>query len=313
MYVDKTIINMLKPIVKPALIIILNILLFSIPSIAIVNYINSKQNLTLESINRFNPIVISNDEIKKKQASKIPRQLKLPIVMYHSIANFSAISPQDKNKSFARNFRIPPSVFAKQLDLLIKNNYNTITFKELEDYEAGLFEMPSNPIILTFDDGWSDQYNTIIELKKRNLKGSFALITNLLDKPDRLNDSQVKELISYGNELTSHTVDHPDLTRVSPEKLTKELLDSKDYLKSKFNYSVNTIVYPTGAHNQTVINESKKLGYKYGVTTKTFVNNIDLSKPFELTRVRTQCETTTDLRADICNNLGNDFFSSLKK
>jgi peptidoglycan/xylan/chitin deacetylase (PgdA/CDA1 family) len=304
---------MLKPAIKPALIIIFNILLFSIPSIAIVNYINSKQNLIFESLKQTNPIVISNDEIKKQQESKIPRQIKLPIVMYHSIANFSAISPQDKNKSFARNFRIPPNVFAKQLDLLIKNKYNTITFKELEDYEAGLFEMPSNPIILTFDDGWSDQYNAITELKKRNLKGSFALITELLNKPDRLNDSQVLELISYGNELTSHTLNHPDLTKVSSDQLTKELLNSKNYMKSRYNYSLNTIVYPTGAYNQTVISEAKKLGYKYGITTKTYINNQDLTKPFELTRVRAQCETTTDLRADVCNNLGSDFFSSLKK
>jgi peptidoglycan/xylan/chitin deacetylase (PgdA/CDA1 family) len=287
--------------------------LFTIPSIAIFQFINSKQNFVTEVLLHSDPIRISEHELIKKQESLTTKVINVPIVMYHSIAQFSDISLDDKNKVFARNFRIPSMVFAKQLDILKSNNYNTITFRELELYESGNYILPANPIILTFDDGWSDQMEAVKELKKRNLKGSFALITDFLNRPNRLSDVQVKEIISYGNELTSHTLSHPDLTKISSEQLSKELLDSKNYLKSKFNYDVNTIVYPTGAHNQIVISEVKKSGYKYGITTKTYNNNIDLNKPYELTRIRAQCESTSDLRANICNNIGNEFFLKLKK
>ena len=66
--------------------------------------------------------------------------------MYHSI---------DYNKVF---FTVKPENFRKQMDYLYRKKYNVIPLLELVDFLKNKKEIPSKTVVLTFDDGYEDNY-----------------------------------------------------------------------------------------------------------------------------------------------------------
>src|SRR5205085_5165188 len=80
----------------------------------------------------------------------------LPILMYHHVS--IAPPPQDLNNSLA------PEAFAQQLNYLQSAGYTPITIAQMFDAIAGRSQLPSRPIILTFDDGYEDQYTDALPL-----------------------------------------------------------------------------------------------------------------------------------------------------
>jgi peptidoglycan/xylan/chitin deacetylase (PgdA/CDA1 family) len=285
-------------------------------------YYITKQSTEIEPI----PIVVG-DSIYSESASSSskksisassqnpsssPQGLKisLPILMYHSISDFSTISPKDPNVLLAQGLKIPPSVLKEQLSFIKSKSYNTITLAQLVDYISKGTPLPPKPIILTFDDGWADNYAAFKILQENEMVGDFAIITNLLDKSDRLSKSQVKEMSEAGMGISSHTSNHFNLAQLTPKQLDSELKDSKLLLENLISKPVESIIYPTGAYNESVIKTSKNKGYKIGLTTRPYKDNIDTKIPFELTRVRVQCNTGQIIRDNRCPNKGGAFFTN---
>jgi peptidoglycan/xylan/chitin deacetylase (PgdA/CDA1 family) len=64
--------------------------------------------------------------------------------MYHHIAE----EVKDKGTT------VTPETFEKQMAALKANGYNTILCKDLVDYVYQGKELPQNPILITFDDGY---------------------------------------------------------------------------------------------------------------------------------------------------------------
>jgi peptidoglycan/xylan/chitin deacetylase (PgdA/CDA1 family) len=245
--------------------------------------------------------------------SNVKPRLKIPILMYHSISNFSTISLKDPNPTLAHGLKIPPNVLKEQLSLIKTKGYTTITLSQLIDHMFYNVPIPAKPIILTFDDGWADNYTAFSILKEFNQVGDFAIITNLLNNADRLTKDQVREMSNSSMGISSHTLNHPNLTQLTGTQLNNELLQSKQMLETLIDKKVESIVYPTGAYNKTVIDSSIKSGYKIGLTTKPFVDSFDAKLPFEITRVRVQCTIDQNIRDNQCPNNGGTFFSNLAK
>ena len=60
-----------------------------------------------------------------------------------------------------------------QLNYLEKN-YEIITMESVIEFAKNDIELPNNPCLLTFDDGYKEHYSKVFpELKKRKLQGSF--------------------------------------------------------------------------------------------------------------------------------------------
>lgn len=235
----------------------------------------------------------------------------VPILMYHSIDMFSKISISDKNKEAARNNRIPLSILIQQLDILKNNKYNTISFSTLKQLISTNTRIPEKSVILTFDDGWADNYQAFLELKKRNQVGSFAIVSDFVDKPNRLSKDQLNQMIESGSEVINHSKSHSDLTKVSQKQLTQEIETSKITLEQMLGISINTIVYPTGAYNTAVINEVENSKYQFGLTTNPPNKEKRPNSLLELQRFRMQCESYKDPSTEKCVNLGGSFFKSL--
>lgn len=177
-------------------------------------------------------------------------KVSLPILYYHAI--------DDAIEGIEELF-VSPSEFEKQMSFLKQNNYTVITFDDL-----GNLKNIKKPVIITFDDGYEDNYTYAYPiLKKYNFKATIFLVTNFIDNSSILKQSQIKEIAGLIN-FQSHTLSHADLNKLKDEEIEKELSESKSIIENMTGTKVNTLAYPTGYYDQRVIDIAKKY-YKYAV------------------------------------------------
>ncbi len=146
---------------------------------------------------------------------------------------------------------------------LADNGYTPILFNELEN--NCLYE---KPVIITFDDGYDDNYrNAYPVLKKYGFKAVVFLIVNSFDTPHYLTKVQIlemKDIISF----QSHTLNHPDLSKIKRDELENECVLSKSLIEELTGEPVYVISYPYGKYNGVVVDTVSR-SYDYAVTTKT--------------------------------------------
>jgi peptidoglycan/xylan/chitin deacetylase (PgdA/CDA1 family) len=131
-------------------------------------------------------------------------------------------------------------------------------------------------VIISFDDGYYSVYKYAFPvLKRHQVPITLGLITSYLEKSNTprpygninmfMNRGEVQEMIdSLDIEIASHSVNHPDLTKLSEDKIKYELGKSKQTLDSLFNQETISFVYPYGAVNRKVVELTKAAGYKLG-------------------------------------------------
>lgn len=111
-------------------------------------------------------------------------------------------------------------------------------------------------VSLTFDDENQVQRTRFFPiLKEHGIKASFYVVTQWLGQTGRFDWNDLEELYDYGNEIGSHTLSHPHLTRLSKNDLDFELGRS---LASLRKFRCTTLAYPFGEYNQEVINCARK-------------------------------------------------------
>ncbi|HET8913789.1 MAG TPA: polysaccharide deacetylase family protein, partial [Ktedonobacteraceae bacterium] len=98
------------------------------------------------------------------------KNVNVPILMYHHISN---IVPTD---ILGHSLTVNSKNFVAQLDYLQKKHYHTITFNQLFNALYYGAPLPRHPIILTFDDGYTDSYTWALPaLKQHGFSGTFYI------------------------------------------------------------------------------------------------------------------------------------------
>jgi len=192
------------------------------------------------------------------------------------------------------------SEFTAQLDALIDKDYTTITMSELADYFDGTATLPVKPVIITFDDGFSEQMQAFEMLKQRNMKATFYVIIggeksnwcigimrhNFSCGDDYLNWQQMHQLKdSRLIEIAAHTVNHAELSKLSEVEQGHEIQASKKALEDELHIPITSIAYPYGMFDSTTISEVQKAGFRTAVTTIGGVEQSSHNR-FTLLRVR---------------------------
>lgn len=223
---------------------------------------------------------VSQIQINNQKADMDISTLSISIFMYHHIRSYN-----NSNDSIGTNLSVAPDKFAAQLDLMQQNGYQTTTFEDLLNGN-----IPAKPIILTFDDGYKNFYQYAYpELKKRSMKAVSFIITSYIGSDDYMNENEINEIAANGIEIGSHTISHPDLSTLTPDKAQKEIFDSKSTLEKKFGLKVIPFCYPSGKYNNEAINLVREAGYDFAVTTRGGYANF--SNPFDLQRERVNSDT----------------------
>lgn len=193
----------------------------------------------------------------------------VPILMYHRV---------DKEEALKSKLAVSPQVFQKQMSFLARNKYNVIALGQLSSLIKAKSKIPQNTVVITFDDGYEDNYLQAYPiLKKYNLPATIFIIVDFIGRPGYMNEAQLKELAQSGLiTLGSHTMTHPVLTKIDENLLDKEISGSKKVLEEKTGLPINLFSYPLGAFNESVRRKVIEAGYKGAVATnpgKNYPNN----------------------------------------
>ena len=181
----------------------------------------------------------------------------IPVLNYHQI------NSKDHN-----SLTVSTEQFAAQMDYLAENGYHTITPDEMADALENGTELPDNPILITFDDGYLDNYkNAFPILKQHDMTATIFLITDYVSTyPNYLTWDQAKEMQDSGIVLQSHTLSHVDLKPLSHEDMLYQLKTSKEALEWHLQNKVHYLAYPCGSYDASVMEATREAGYRGAFT-----------------------------------------------
>jgi peptidoglycan/xylan/chitin deacetylase (PgdA/CDA1 family) len=251
--------------------------------------------------------------------------LDIPVLMYHHIDPIPADQAGD---AIATGLRVGPETFDLQMKTLKEKGYSTLHIDDYIQIVYGYKKAPQKSVLITIDDGFLDNYKVAFPiLKKYNLIGNFAIITNVLSTREYMSLENVKEIHKAGMGIMSHTELHcslaprttvdgvrvygentasttyepcPEFTfggTLSKGQVEYELKKSKEFLEKELNTEIRSIVYPFGNYNKTTIELAEKTGYTFGFTTKYELNPLTNDTTLlELPRISVPGQQTTELK-----------------
>jgi peptidoglycan/xylan/chitin deacetylase (PgdA/CDA1 family) len=184
---------------------------------------------------------------------------------------------------------LSPKRFRTQLELLIDAGFEFITVAELARLADGGTPPPGYAAI-SFDDGMRNNLTVALPiLQEYGLRATVYVTIGYLGgispwigpKTDNrmLSEEEVRDLVGAGWELGAHTMTHPDLSTLDYEDCRREIEDSKTALESIGAVAVETLAYPFGFYDSTVIEAARDSGLLAAVTTGS-----GSWAPYELTR-----------------------------
>lgn len=184
--------------------------------------------------------------------SDIQRKRSVPVLMYHLISD---------DIWGSREMFTSPAMFRQQLQYLKDHGYQTITFEDLDHLE----KYPK-PVLLTFDDGYADNYTTVYPmLKEFGMKATFFVFPNGLGRQHMMTREQIKELSDSGIvSIQSHSLSHANMTKLSASQQEYEMKESQRQIREITGKSPFAITYPEGGYTNTTLSIAAKY-YHFGI------------------------------------------------
>jgi peptidoglycan/xylan/chitin deacetylase (PgdA/CDA1 family) len=154
------------------------------------------------------------------------------------------------------------------MDWLAQNGYHTVTTADLAAYLKGERGLPAKPIVITFDDGYSDFYtNAIPILRRHDFTAVAYVVSGFVGRGGYMNAAEVVSAQSAGFEIGSHTVDHVNLTKQSNDGLRYQLTASKEALERLLKRPVVSFCYPYGKYGPREADAVAAAGYQNATST----------------------------------------------
>lgn len=178
--------------------------------------------------------------------------VNVPVLMYHAVSD---------DMWGIQELFVSPSDMEAQLQYLTENGYEPIWFSDLahvEDYEK--------PVLLTFDDGYDDNYTELYPLlKKYNVKATIFVIANAMGTQHKMTEEQVRELADSGLvSIQSHGLTHDDMDWMDEETLVQELGESQRILTRVTGRQPYVLCYPTGKYSDLTLEVAERY-YNFGL------------------------------------------------
>lgn len=201
------------------------------------------------------------------------RRRAVRILYYHSISDAPVRSS------------VSPSAFERQLEHLRRSGYALIPLSDAVERLATRASLPPRSVVVTFDDGFADNYEHAFPILARFSVPATVFLTASYIGTDRLPTltrtdfmprplswEQVTEMRAQGIEFGSHTLTHPMLSHVPLEQARREIRDSGRLIEDKLGSPVTLFCYPKGDFNPGVKRVVREEGYRAACTTRPGVN-----------------------------------------
>ena len=123
----------------------------------------------------------------------------------------------------------------------------------------------SKALILSYDDGRSEDRQLVKLMNKYGLIGTFHLNSNKLGTVGYLTKEEIRQVFA-GHEVSVHSANHPNLTALTKIDIVYEVVEDRKELERLMGYPVRGMAYPFGNTNEVVVDAIKGLGIEYART-----------------------------------------------
>ena len=196
--------------------------------------------------------------------------------MYHKIGEAPAASRLKKLWVRASDFRW-------QMEYLLRHGYTPVLFSELSSAASGA-EFPRNPVLVTFDDGYANNYEAAFPvLQELKIKANVFLVFETIGRHNAWHDpstepwlrmmdlAQIERMQESGLvEFGSHTMSHKNLAAIPIEEARWEMRESKKRLEEMLGRPVTAFAYPygSGAFKPEVRTAALEAGYLHDFSVR---------------------------------------------
>jgi peptidoglycan/xylan/chitin deacetylase (PgdA/CDA1 family) len=216
---------------------------------------------------------------------------EIPVLTYHSV---------DDTRSL---LSISPNELRTQLAYLHSKGWSTLSPAEYVAQSAmPPDQRPGRLMLITFDDGYRNFHEQAVPLllefgytatlfvgtgfvgRQPSWLDRDGFISQLLNEIGLTNVQrheldngisvlaretllgwpQLREIVSVGMHVQSHSSNHAMLTRLRPSELRQDLRESRLRLEDELGASVTSIAYPYGICNERVALTAREVGFEVG-------------------------------------------------
>jgi peptidoglycan/xylan/chitin deacetylase (PgdA/CDA1 family) len=208
---------------------------------------------------------------------------RIPILMYHSVSDSDDYGDLPTSLR-PLGYRVTAAEFRGHLEVLREGGWSTIQLGDLAAAGEGRGDLPARPLILTFDDGYADNLQTVLPLlRDGGFRAVFFLSVSHLGRPGMLTWAGAGELLGAGMEIGSHGMGHDILSDRSERQLRWELEESRRILGEKLGSEVRYFSLPRGYLPPALPRLARAAGYRGLCTSRPGFNAIR-TDPFRLRR-----------------------------
>lgn len=223
--------------------------------------------------------------------AEVEDRIDLPIIMYHGLL---------KEEKRQGQFIISPNLFEQDLRYLQENGYTTVVIADLIAYVQDGKPLPEKPVMLTFDDGYYNNYLYAFPLLKQyNCKMVLSPIGRYTDEYTQNKDTHanyahcswdaVREMMASGlvefqnHSYNLHSIDSG--RKGAKKKAVESLVDYRTLLvedvmkmqtrmREETGYTPTAFVYPFGAVSSESLPILKELGFQATLICESHINAI---------------------------------------
>ena len=187
----------------------------------------------------------------------------VPILYYHYIR----INPNPRDR-VGFSLSTPPAMFRAQMQYLANHGFHVISLHDAVVAIKNHGGLPSRPVVLTFDDGYTDFFTVAAPvLQGHGFTATNFVISGRMGWYGFMTPSQVLAADAMGFTIGAHTVDHVALAAQAPARAIWEMRQSKLTLEELLGHPVVDFAYPYGSFNQYDMAQAKSLGFETAVST----------------------------------------------
>jgi peptidoglycan/xylan/chitin deacetylase (PgdA/CDA1 family) len=237
------------------------------------------------------PDWIVQTEADLPEAPQVPEEIltpptssvRVPVLMYHRVR-----VPVAADTPSQRLMTVTPASFQKQMQALADGGYTPVTPDDLlYALVTSTSKLPAKPVMLTFDDGYKDDFTNVLPVLERlNFHATFYIVPAATRFGGFMSPDMIRKAADSGYvTIGSHTMHHADLRTLSPEDRESELRDSRELLQDWSGQTVDSFAYPYGFLNERVMKDVQAAGYTTAFRTGAGADHTSSTR-FELRRIQ---------------------------
>jgi peptidoglycan/xylan/chitin deacetylase (PgdA/CDA1 family) len=213
---------------------------------------------------------------------------KLRVLMYHKVS---------------QNHHDFLTVTQEQLErqlLHLKNTYHFIQLSDLESHLINAKTLPKNSLLITFDDGYMNNYELAYPIfKKLNIPFSIFLVSNYFGKSIE-HDGLVQNFLGMKEcaemqdlvQFAYHSSQHQNIMELPENEWAKHIQNCKEFFENQGLKIQNFWAYTYGAYPKKNRDQLKHLTscFQNNQILGAFrignrINTLPIKKPFEMERI----------------------------